>query len=100
MPRQKLDELLKPSKNGGLSEIIDRADSIGRLTEALCAALPPELRGSLVAANVKSGGELVVVATSPAFAARLRYEKDALIAAATDAGETAESLKVRVSRNP
>ena len=97
MSPRKLNELLKPCENGGLSKIIDRAESIGRLTEALSRALPRELEGSLIAANVGPGGELVVVARSPAFAARLRFEKDVLIAAATKAGEPATSLRVRVS---
>jgi len=99
MSPKKLSELLKPSRNGGLSEIIDRAESIGHLTEALTAALPPELAGSLVAANVGPEDELVIVARSPAFAARLRFEQDTLIAAATNAGQRAVSMRVRVSRD-
>ena len=61
--------------------------------------MTPDLAGSLIAANVKSGGQLVIVARSPAFAARLRFEEERLIAAARKAGENADTLKVRVSHS-
>lgn len=100
MPPQKLDDLLKSCKNRELAQIVERADAIGALTAALQAALPAELANSLVAANVDAAGELVVVARSPAFAARLRFERDALIEAAGSAGEPAKSLKLRVAHDP
>jgi hypothetical protein len=97
MPDKKLSDLLKASKNGELGEILERAEAIGTLTTTLSSALPDELSGSLVAANVGPSGLLVVVARSPAFAARLRFEETSLIRAARESGESVTSLKVRVS---
>jgi hypothetical protein len=99
MPPQKLDQLLNSSKNGELAKIVERADAIGALTGALQTALPADLADSVVAANVGASGELVVVARSPAFAARLRFEREALLAAAGTAGQAASSLKVRVAHD-
>jgi hypothetical protein len=99
MPPLKLDQLLNSSKNGDLAKLVDRADAIGALTGAVQAALPAELAESVVAATIHADGELVVVARSPAFAARLRYEREALFRAAETAGEAAKSLKVRVAHD-
>ncbi|MEO1201460.1 MAG: DciA family protein [Pseudomonadota bacterium] len=97
MPGNKLSDLLKPNKNEELGEILERAGAIGALTQALSGALPDDLSGSLVAASVKPPDLLVVVARSPAFAARLRFEETCLLRAAREAGETVKALKVRVS---
>ena len=50
MASQKLDDLLKSNKNGGLGKILERADAIGALTGTLQAALPAELADSIIAA--------------------------------------------------
>ncbi len=97
MPGNKLSELLNQNKNKELSDLLERAEAIGALTDKLSKCLPPDLAGSLVAANVKMPGILVVVARSPAYAARLRFEEAALLAAAREAGESVDTLKVRVS---
>ena len=99
MPPKKLDELLNSNKNEGLSTLVDRAEAIGALTQAVQNALPPDLTASLIAANTDDDGQLIVVARSPAFAARLRFEHDALIAAAKSAGESVESVKIRVAHD-
>ena len=44
-------------------------------------------------------GELIVIADSPAWAARLRFEGDKLLAAARDAGEQVTTVSVRVTHN-
>ena len=99
MPPTKLDQLLNSSKNKDLANLVDRADAIGALTGAIQAALPGDLATSLVAANVGADGELVVVARSPAFAARLRFKRDILLGAAAAAGEKATSVKIRVAHD-
>lgn len=99
MTGQKLSDLLNSSKNGDLGGILERAESIGALTDRLAAALPADLAESLVAANVATGGQLVIVARSSAFAARLRFEEERLIAAARSAGEVVDTLKVRVTHS-
>ncbi len=68
------------------------------LAAALAAALPADQAAGVVAANVRDDGELVVIAASPAWASRLRYETAALLEAARAAGIAASSCRIRVSR--
>ncbi len=100
MPAEKLENLLNRNKNGELGEIIGRAEDFARLTDALAAALPEDLTDGLVAASVSADGELVVFGSSPAWAARLRYEFEALLAAARASGHQADRLRVRVAHRP
>ena len=97
MPAQKLENLLKRNKNGELGEIVERARDFAELTGALAAALPEDLREGLVSASVSAEGQLVVFGRSPAWAARLRYESAAMLEAAKAYGQTADSVRVRVS---
>lgn len=97
MSAEKLENLLNRNKIGELGEIVERARDFAALTDTLAAALPDELAEGLVAASVAADGELVVFGRSPAWAARLRYESPALLAAARDVGQTVESVRVRVS---
>jgi hypothetical protein len=99
MPPPKLEDLLNSSKNRELAKIVDRADQIGALTRAIQDALPADLADAVVAANVDAAGVLVVVARSPAFAARLRFEQASIVAAAKANGEAAKTLKVRVAHD-
>ena len=62
------------------------------------AALPGDCAGAIVAANVRDDKSLVVIAASSAWASRLRYETDALLAAARGAGIAASSCRVRVTQ--
>ena len=52
-----------------------------------------------VAANIRDDGTLVVLASSSAWAARLRFESERLMAAARGSGKTVLSCSVRVGRN-
>ena len=99
MAAKRLEDLLNPNDGGNLGEIIRRARDLDRLTGALIEALPEDFAGSVLAANVRENAELVVLAASPAWAARLRFEEEALIAAAKSAGAEVASFKVRVSRD-
>lgn len=98
MGSEKLDELLNSNGNEELACLVRQARRLGELTASLSRALPSELAGDLLAANVRDGGELVVVCRSPARAARMRYEGEALLAAARSAGEPVSRLTVRVSQ--
>ena len=98
MPSTKLENLLKPGAGGNLEKIIQTAQSMDSLTGALRGVVAPELGENLLAANVREDGELVVVCSSSAWASRIRFEADTLIAAAVDAGFDAASLHVSVSR--
>jgi len=98
MPSNKLKNLLNPSADGDLGELISRAQRMGELTDILASALPESDRISIVAANVREDGELVVICASSAWASRLRYETEALLEAATRAGITAHTCRIRVSQ--
>lgn len=98
MPSNKLKNLLNPSNDGDLGDLIGRARRMGELTDILCGALPESDRSAIVAANVRDDGELVVICASSAWASRLRYETDVLLNAAKNAGVSAHTCRVRVSQ--
>ena len=98
MPVKKLENLLKSGTSGTLDHIIRTASDMDSLTGALRAALAPELADHLVAANTRDDGELVIICSSSAWASRIRFESDTLLAAAGDAGFPADSLRVSVSQ--
>jgi hypothetical protein len=99
MPIKRLENLLKPNDNGGLGDIIRHAQDMGELLQCLQRQLPEESAANLLSANVRDNGELVVLASSPAWAAKIRFEADSLIAAARQSGADVTSCKVRVSRD-
>ena len=99
MPPKRLENLLKPSNDGGLGDIVRHAREMGDLVEMLQMSLSAEEAGSIVAANIRDDGELVVLAASPAWASRLRFETDKLISAASATGATVNSCSVRVCRD-
>lgn len=100
MSIKSLENLLNPNDDGGLGDIIRHARDMGELVQALQQALPDETRSNILSANVRDDGELVVLASSPAWAAKLRFEADTLIAAARQSGTEVTSCKVRVTRKP
>ena len=99
MPIKRLENLLKPNKDGGLGEIIRHARDMGELVQSLQRQLPDETAASILAANIRDDGELVILASSPAWAAKLRFEADAMLTAARQSGATVTTCTVRVSRN-
>ena len=100
MTAKSLDNLLNPSKDGDLANIVRRAQDMGELASALVGALSPEEGASILAANLRDDGELVVLCRSSAWASRLRFSADALLEAAKARGATASRCTVRVARNP
>jgi hypothetical protein len=99
MANNELKNLLNPSNDGDLGQLVRRAREMGELTHVLCKALPDEYAGAIVAANLREDGDLVVIAASSAWASRLRYESDALLAAARDAGLDPTGCRVRVTQS-
>jgi hypothetical protein len=99
MPSNKLKNLLNPSIDGSLGELISRARRMGELTEILASALPESDRNAIVAANLREDGELVVICASSAWASRLRYETQTLLDAAARAGLSAHTCRIRVSQD-
>lgn len=99
MPSEKLENLLNPSTDGDLGDLISRARRMGELTDILCKSLPDADRAAIVAANIREDGELVVICASSAWASRLRYEADNLLQAARSAGIQASRCRVTVSQS-
>ncbi len=98
MANNELKNLLNPSNDGDLGQIVRRAREMGELTHVLCKALPDEYAGAIVAANLREDGDLVVIAASSAWASRLRYESDVLLAAARSVGLDPVACRVRVTQ--
>ena len=94
-----LRNLLVPSGQDGLGEIVRHARNMGEMAQILEHSLPGEAAGSIQAANVRDDGELVILASSPAWAAKLRFEADSLLQAARRAGADVTRCTVRVSRS-
>jgi len=99
MPAKRLESLLNPNELGDLGDIVRRAGDMGQLAQILRSALPPAEAEGLGAAVARDDGLLVVLAPTPAWAARLRFESDTLLAAARAAGLDVRACKVRVARN-
>ena len=99
MAAKSLENLLNPSKDGDLANIVRRARDMDDLASALVRALPADEGASILAANVRDDGELVVLCRSPAWASRLRFAADTLLAAARAHGAEASSCTVRVARS-
>jgi len=99
MAEKRLDSLLQPNENGGLGDIIRHARDMGDLVQILQRALPADQAAAIAAANIRDDGELVILASSSAWAARLRFETEPLLDAARAAGRTVARCSVRVGRN-
>ncbi len=98
MSEKSLEKLLNPNNDGGLGRIIRHAREMGDLVQLLQDALPADQAPAITAANIRDNGELVVLASSSAWASRLRYETDALIAAARTTGADIKDCSIRVAR--
>ena len=98
MTAKSLEKLLNPSEDGDLASIVRRAQDMGELASARVAAVSPEEGASILTANVRDDGELVVLCRSPAWASRLRFSADALVAAARARGADVSRCSVRVAR--
>ncbi|HET6630782.1 MAG TPA: DciA family protein [Woeseiaceae bacterium] len=98
MALTRLEKLLQAPGGSPLRKVIRRAQEMDGLAARLRAALDPEAAPHLVAANLREDGELAIVCSSPAWAARLRFESDTLLRAARSAGAPAERVSIRVAR--
>ena len=99
MATDDLKNLLNSSACSELGDIVRRARDMGELTHIVSAALPDEYAGAIVAANLREDGDLVLIAASSAWASRLRYEADAIMAAARNAGLSPVACRVRVTQS-
>lgn len=95
----KLEKLLQNEIGGSLAKLIRKARTMESLTGALKAALGEELGQNLLAASVREDQELIIICSSSAWAARIRFEAKTLAAAAAEAGFPTTSLRVTVSHD-
>ena len=99
MSVKSLENLLNLNDDGGLGDIVRHARDMGELVALLQSCLSEDEARSVVAANIRDNGELVVLASSPAWAAKLRFEAESLMTAARQTGTEVTSCTVRVNRN-
>jgi hypothetical protein len=69
-----------------------RVDLAGHLR----AGLPAEIRPHLLAGNLREDGTLVLLTDSPAWAARLRFQSEQLLARSREVYPQSQRIKVRV----
>ena len=93
-----LEKLLKNAAGNGLEKIVHRAQNMDDLAQKLRLGLDPELGEQIVAVNVREDGALVVICESSAWAARLRYENDRLVAIAQNNGMPVNQCHIKVGR--
>lgn len=92
-----LEKLLQKSAGLGLEKIVQRAQDMDDFAQKLRATLDPGLAEHICAVNVRDGGDLVVICTSSAWAARLRFESERLIEDARKLGADVSRCHVRVA---
>ncbi|MGB5245159.1 MAG: DciA family protein [Woeseia sp.] len=92
-----LENLLKSGASSRLEKIVQTAKDMGALTQALRDDLGQDLAASLVSASVRED-ELILLCSSSAWAARMRYETEKLLATAKKTGVAASRCQVKVAR--
>ncbi len=95
-----LEKLLESDPDGSLGNIVRIARNMDRLTLALRASVAPDLAENLVAAATRDDQELVLVGSSSAWAARLRYESEAFLETARNNGLQVRRCRVIVQSSP
>ena len=90
-----LAELMRAGP-GALGRLADSARQRCDLAALLRAALAPDTAAALLGATLREDGTLVVTASSPAWASRLRFESAELLARAQERLPDARRVRVRV----
>lgn len=93
----RLEKLLKSGDGGTLEKVVQNAQLMEDLTLALKQRLEPDMAENVVSAGVRDDGDLVVIASSSAWASRLRFESDQLLAAARKMRPELTRCRIRVA---
>jgi hypothetical protein len=93
-----LEKLLKSGQSGDLEKIVQIAQDMDKLTSAVRQGLAPDLSENVIAASVRGDSQLVITASSSAWASKIRFEEATLLRLANHAGAQVDSLRVSVSR--
>ena len=99
MPIISLEELLKSGSGSALDDMVQTAQHMDELTTRLRRELDPDLADNLIAASLREDSELVLVASSSAWAAKLRFEAEMMMDVASRSGNQVESCRVVVSKH-
>ncbi|MBT8422593.1 MAG: DUF721 domain-containing protein [Gammaproteobacteria bacterium] len=91
-----LSELIGAS-GSGLAGLAREARKRASLTDHLRSNISAPLGDGIQHCDLRPDGTLVVAATSPEWAAKLRYAEAELRSLCTDIGQTPMSVKVRVA---
>jgi len=83
--------------HSGLGRLAREAAARVALSERMREALEPELAEHLSACNLREDGTLVLLASGPEWATRLRFESDRLLQLCRQHNPQAARVRVRVS---
>ena len=91
-----LSDLIGSGKSG-LGQLAARARRQADLSEHLRSGLDADLAAGIVHCNIRDDGTLVVLAASPEWASKLRFEERRLLDLCRAFGTEATAVKVRVA---
>ena len=94
-PKSLSELMFRPGS--AINDLARRAEASLDLAAALRAGLPAEMSAELRSASLHADGTVVVMAASPAWAARLRFEGETLLARCRERHPQVRRIKVRVS---
>ena len=97
-PKSLSELIFRPGS--ALNDLARQAQASMDLAAKLRAGLPPEMSAELRSASLHDDGTLVVMAASPAWAARLRFETQILLACCRELHPQVRRVAVRVSGAP
>ncbi len=100
MPIIRLDKLLKSGNGSVLGNVVQNAQYMDELTTLLHKEMDPDLAANLRAAALREGGELVLIASSSAWASKIRFEAENIMEIARRCGKRVSSCRVSVSKHP
>lgn len=81
-----------------LSQLAREARSRLELTDHIRAGLPADLSAEMISCTLDADSTLVVRASNPAWAARLRFESERLLVLCRERHPETRSVRIKVSR--
>ena len=99
MPIISLKKLLKSDSGSALEDMVQTAQYMDELTSMLQQGLETDLAINLLAASLRDNGELVLIASSSAWAAKIRFESEKLMDLVSQSGAKVTTCRVAVSKH-
>ena len=94
-----LEKLLKSGSGSALDDMVQNAQYMDELTSMLQKELDPDLAVNLCAASLRNNGELVLIASSSAWASKIRFESEKLMEVVRRSGKEVAICRVVVSKH-